>query len=61
MRGTQRRWRDVSDGVPVVGCSMGGVKTLETGCGGIRCGESGLVLVPWLGPGGLRGGWPLYR
>jgi hypothetical protein len=51
----------VSDGVPVVGCSMGGVKTLETGCGGIRCGESGLVLVPWLGPGGLRGGWPLYR
>lgn len=50
-----------SDGVVVGGCSVGAVKTLETGCGGLRCGESGLSMILWLGPGGLRGGWLLAR
>jgi|AntRauTorcE11897_2_1112592.scaffolds.fasta_scaffold01092_9 hypothetical protein len=49
----------MSDGVAVVGCSVGAVRTLETGGGGRRCGrrgESVVSMIPWLGLSGLRGG-----
>ena len=46
----------MSDGVPVVGCSVDAVMTLETGCGGHRHGESGVLVGLWLEPGGFRGG-----
>lgn len=42
----------MSDGVAVVGCSVGAVRTLETGGGGRRCGrrgESVVSMIPWLG------------